>query len=133
MVAVENFSGFVITSFSKSEKSEDLYETIYQAVYPFKSGATVKMRVDQAPGFRKLFSQKNLKSNDILLELGEAKNANSLAICDRKMQELQKEMKKISPSGNVVDVQILSKATNMVNEKIRNQGLSAKEILFSRD
>ena len=86
-----------------------------------------------SPGFKKLFTKKTFKSDDIHLELGEAKNANSLAICDRKMQELEKEIKKIAPSGNVVNVKILSKATNTVNEKIRNQGLSAKEILFSRD
>ena len=49
------------------------------------------------------------------------------------MQELEKEIKKLAPSGNFVDIRILSKATNTVNEKIRNQGLSAKEILFSRD
>ena len=49
------------------------------------------------------------------------------------MQELEKEIKKLAPSGNFVDIRILSKATNTVNEKIRNQGLSAKEMLFSRD
>ena len=48
--------------------------------------------MDQAPGFKKLFNNKNNKSNDIYEELGEAKNANSLAICDKKMQELEKEI-----------------------------------------
>ena len=40
--------------------------------------------MDQAPGFKKLFNNKNNKSNDVYEELGEAKNANSLAICDKK-------------------------------------------------
>ena len=37
----------------------------------------------------------------------------------------------ISPT--VINLKILSKATTIVNGKVRHQGLSSKEILFSRD
>ena len=48
--------------------------------------------MDQAPGFKKLFNNKNNKSNDVYEELGEAKNANSLAICEPHVdsQKLEK-------------------------------------------
>ena len=51
--------------------------------------------MDQAPGFKKLFNNKNNKSNDIYEELGEAKNANSLAICDKKNARIRKRNKEI--------------------------------------
>ena len=50
------------------------------------------------------------------------------------MQELELEIKKkTAPNNNVINVKILAKATTATNEKIRHQGLSSKEILFSRD
>ena len=104
---------------------------------PYKASSLSRIRVDQAPGFRKLFRQKSdLSDLGIDLEMGEAKNKNSLALVDRKIRDLEDEMKKLAPSNNVIDVRILAKATSVVNEKNVNKGnrcLSAKEILFSRD
>ena len=74
-----------------------------------------------------------LKELGLALDLGEAMNKNSTALVDRKMQELEAEIKKLSPSHNFISSKMLAKATAVVNEKIRNQGLSAKEIIFSRD
>ena len=48
------------------------------------------------------------------------------------MKELEDEMRKMNTLGGI-NVKILTKATSIVNEKVRHQGLSAKEILFSRD
>ena len=42
-------------------------------------------------------------------------------------------LKKISPSSNVLNQSCLSRATTILNEKIRHHRLSAKEIHFSRD
>ena len=137
VVSAENFSGWISTVFIRSETHDQLLEGIIQTVLPFKASSLSKIRVDQAPGFRKLFKQKtNLSDLGIDLELGEAKNKNSLALVDRKMKELEEEIKKAAPSNNVIGVRILAIATNMVNEKDVNKGrkcLSAKEILFSRD
>ena len=52
---------------------------------------------------------------------------------DKKIQELEHEIRKCSPAHNVINIRILAKATAVVNEKVRNQGLSSKEIIFSRD
>ena len=133
-VTTDNFSGFLSTCFIESEDHEQLLEGIIQTVTPFKTSAMATIRVDQAPGFRKLMNkQSNLLELGIRLELGEVKNKNSLAIVDRKMAELRKEMRKLAASNNVLNVRILAQATAAVNEKIRHSGLSSKEILFSRD
>ena len=78
-------------------------------------------------------NQANLLNIGIKLEFGEVKNKNSLAIVDRKMAEIRQEIRKLAPSSNVLNIRILAQATAIVNEKVRHSGLSAKEILFSRD
>ena len=133
IVTVENFSGFISTAFVKSEKSEDLLDAILVTTSPFRSSLTTTVRVDQAPGFRSLFKQKlSLADLNISLELGNAKNKNALALADKKIKELGDEIRKISSNG-MIDLKVLTKATSVVNEKVRHQGLTAKEILFSRD
>ena len=74
-----------------------------------------------------------MKDLGIHVELGNAKNKNEHAIVDRKIRELELELKKISPSPNMISLQLLAKATNQLNERIGHQGFSAKEILFSRE
>ena len=112
----------------------DHLDGIIVRVSPFKSTNLTNIRVDQAPGFKALFKRsENLKDLKIDLELGESKNKIALALVDRKMQEIEREIKKLAPNKNTVNIKILAKSTTTVNEKIRHQGLSAKEILFSRD
>ena len=130
---MENFSSFISTCFIPTESSKDLIEGIIKIIFPIKS-AWSSIRIDQAPGFRKLIKESvSIKELGMELNPGEAKNKNALAIVDKKISELEKEIKKLAPSNNVITVKILALATNIVNEKIKNQGMSAKEILFSRD
>ena len=133
LIAVENFSSFISTCFIPTENSKDLIEGIIKTIFPVKS-AWSSVRIDQAPGFRKLMKDKvSISELGMELNAGEAKNKNAVAIVDKKINELEKEIKKLSPSNNVITVKILALATNIVNEKVKNQGMSAKEILFSRD
>ena len=98
------------------------------------SQSLVVIRSDKAPGFKSLQSRSlEMKKLGLDLDLGEVKNKNSTAIADKKIQELENEIKKITVSPNSINVKTLAKATAIVNEKIRNQGLSSKEILFARD
>ena len=135
LVAVENFSGFLSTTFINSETAKDLLEGILITTTPFRSSFTSKIhiRVDQAPGFRSLSKQDDeLEQLGITLELGQAKNKNAVSLVDKKIKELEDELRKVS-NNSILNVKLLTKATSSVNEKIRHQGLSAKEIIFSRD
>ena len=136
IVAVENFSGFLSTTFVNSEKASDLLDGIILTTSPLRSSITtnIHIRADQAPGFKSLHKdKKSLKEVNISLELGNAKNKNAVAIVDKKIKEIEDEIKKIKTPNQIINLKILAKATNIVNEKVRNQGLSSREILFSRD
>ena len=134
LVAVDNFSSYVTTSFIASEKEESLRDGIIATITPFMASSLSKVRVDRAPGFAKMKNEKEvLDKLGIDLELGHAKNKNSLAIADQKIKELRSALRKVSPSANVLNQTCLSRATTIVNESIRHHKLSAKEIHFSRD
>ena len=97
IAAVENFSGFLITTFVDSESHQDLEAGIISTVMPLKSAYMLNIRVDQAPGFSKLKNKpkaNNLSSLGIEINLGDAKNKNSLAIVDQRMKELEEELRK---------------------------------------
>ena len=134
VVAADNFSGFITTTFVDSEKEVDLRDGIIKTITPFMASSLSRIRVDRAPGFAKLSTKAaTLAELGIDMELGECKNKNALAIVDQKIKELRAAIKKISPSHTVLNQMTLSKATTTVNESIRHHRLSSKEIQFSRD
>ena len=134
LIAADNFSGFITTTFVDSEKEVDLKDGIIKTVTPFMASSVCRIRVDRAPGFAKLSNKAaTLAELGIDMELGECKNKNALAIVDQKIKELRLAIKKISPSHTVLNQMTLSKATTTVNETIRHHTLSSKEIQFSRD
>ena len=134
VVAADNFSGFIFTVFTYSEKEVDLRDAIAKTVCPFMSSSLSRIRVDRAPGFSKLSNKTDsLKELGIDMELGDCKNKNSLSIVDQKMKELREAIKRISPSSTTLNQMTLTRATTVVNESIRHHNLSSKEIQFSRD
>ena len=134
VVAADNFSGFISTAFTTSEKEVDLRDAIMKTVCPFMASSLSRVRVDRAPGFVKLSTMtESLSDLGIDMELGECKNKNALSIVDQKIKELRSAIKKISPSHTTLNQMTLTKATTVVNESIRHHDLSAKEIQFSRN
>ena len=127
VVAVDNFSGFISTVFTPSEKETDLRDAITKTVCPFMASSLSRIRVDRAPGFVKLTTKTNsLAELGIDMELGDCKNKNALAIVDEKIKELRNAIKKISPSHTVLNQMTLTKATTVVNESIRHHKLAPK-------
>ena len=60
-------------------------------------------------------------------------NKNGLAIADKAVQELEKEIVKICPESRPLLLSELLKATIVLNSRIRNSDLSSHEIMFSRE
>ena len=52
---------------------------------------------------------------------------------DKSINELEVEIKKLSPDGEMLRLSDLAQATFAFNNKIRKRGLSASEIHFSRE
>ena len=134
-VNTDLFSSYTTACFTQSEKIDDLATTILQLITPIRHSHTILVRVDGQSSLKSLAKNghESLDSNGIRIILGEDFNKNSNCCVDKRIQELEKELKLISPAGEKVSVHQLAKAVTTLNDRRRNQGLSAAEIHFSRD
>ena len=129
------FSDFVTTAIIQSEKAEDLKEGIIATTSSVRRNSNILVRVDSAPGFKslKMRKDKDLEKLGITIELSDSKNKNGVAIVDRAIQELEKEITTLSPENKPLCSSDLAKATISLNSRIRNRNLSSYEIMFSRE
>ena len=135
VVNVDLFSFYVTSCFSASEKAEDIARAILQVTTPIRRSGTLQVRVDKAPCFKKLAADKDtlLTQVGISLILADDDNKNSNCSVDKAIDELEQELRKLSPDGKQLDEGDLSQATLILNSKIRKRGLTSSEIHFSRD
>ena len=91
------------------------------------------IRVDTAPGFQALHGDETLNSLGISIDLGRIKNKDSNSVIDRGIQELEEEILKHDMSGSVLTPLKLQIIVDSLNGRVRNRGLSAKEIVLKRD
>ena len=131
-VVREVFSSFTCAAFIPNETSEVLRTYLLSLTSLLRSDSSV-IRVDNAPGFQKLRHDAQLSNHGITLDFGRTKNPNKNAVADKAIQELENEILRIDASGTQISEATLSKAIQTINSRIRNRGLSAREILFSRD
>ena len=135
VVNIDLFSGFVTACFTDSEKSSDLSTAIIQVITPVRHSDTVLVRVDKAPALQSLAKDpsSDLTKLGINLDIPLDDNKNSNCRVDKAIYELEIELKKLSPSGEPLTTSELAKAVTILNNLIRNRGLSSSEIHFSRD
>jgi hypothetical protein len=67
------------------------------------------------------------------LDLGNVKNINKNPCAEKCNQELELELLKVDSTGSPVSDITLQSAVDLLNSRIRNRGLSAKEIVTCRD
>ena len=111
-VARDTFSDFVTTSFIGSEKAEDLKTALTVSTNAVRSNAAITVWVDSASGFKSLAkNNRELSYLGISIELSDSNNKNGLAIVDKAIQELEKDIKTLSPEGRGITPTILAKST----------------------
>lgn len=135
LVVRENVSSFTTTKFIANEQANTLKEglLILCSQLCSYSGPPVCIRVDPAPGWRSLVMSKVLEKLGIQLEMGSEKNKNKNAIADRAISELHAEINRIDPNGGEITEVTLAKAVCNLNDRVRNNALSAREIWTKRD
>jgi len=126
-------TSFTQTKLIQSEQKEDLRTELMSLVYPFRTNQPVTIRVDPHLSFLSLREDKILKEHEISLEIGQEKNVNKNSVAERSIQELEEEVKKISPNSSAINDMELIKATHALNSKIRHTHRSARELLLKRD
>jgi hypothetical protein len=97
------------------------------------AGPEIVIRTDAAPGFASLLNDKVLSQHSVRLEVGREKNINKNPVAERAIQELERELLRHEPRGGPVNHAMLAVATATLNSRVRDGGLSARELWTQRD
>ena len=121
--------------FVANESHDALREAIVSLCIPLVplDGPRAVIRADPAPGFVALLNDPELHRLRIHIEMGRVKNRNKNPVAEKAVQEFERELLRIDPSGAPVSLMQLAIATANLNARIRDRGLSAREMLTQRD
>lgn len=126
------FSSFTAASIIEDETSCSLRKAIILNTSIIRAPKST-IRIDSASGFQSLRNDTILSDHGITLDFGYVKNKNSNCVVDKGIQELELELLKAGHSNVPITSLQLQSAVDILNMRIRNRGLSAKEIILQRD
>ena len=112
MVNCDLFSGYTTACIISSEQKEDMVQGILHLVTPMRHCSRVLVRTDKAPALKSLAEtpDQELVKNGIRLELGEDLNKNSNCSIDKKIQELEAELRRLCPKETKITTGTLCQA-----------------------
>ena len=119
-----------------SETAEDLKQGIIMLTSGIRQPNSIVISPDNSPGFQKLVKNQDNDLLDLKIKFIKTDeiNKNANAVIDRGCQEIEEEIKKLSPEGHKITQVILKRAVLSLNSKLRRSGkISAFEINSSRD
>lgn len=135
LVLRECVTSYTFTKLLESERTQELRDAIIQPlaeVHPH-DGLFAIIRTDPAPGFKALVNDELLTRHRIAIELSRPKNVNKNPVAERTVQKLEVEILRFDPDNKVVSHLSLALITARLHTRIRNRGLSAREMWSQRD
>jgi len=129
----DTFSSYTTAKLVPAETKDALRAAIIETTADLKCADGAIIRVDGATALQALVTDSTLNSLNLTLEVGRLKNINKNPIAEKAVQELEMELKRQHPEGGPITSVQLALAVAALNRRIRNRGLSAKEILCRRD
>ena len=137
-VAREKFSQYTRLELLRDQTADSLRTAIIKTVLPWahRDGATI--RCDGATALQSLAAESDvpgslLHTYKLKIEIGRLTNPNKNAVAENAIKEVQKEILKHKPDQKQLSEEDLIIVERITNERIRNRGLAAKEILTCRD
>ena len=127
------FSSFTLARIIANEQKESIRNSILECTAELKAPNGVSIRVDGASAMQSLRNDPILQANGIVIEVGELKNINKNPIAEKAIGELEREIRKAQPEGGPISSHLLALTVAVLNRRIRNRGLSSKEIITQRD
>ena len=127
------FSSFTKAVIIPDEKSSTIRDALVEITADLKSPCGACIRVDGATSMQKLQNDPLLQHHKLEIQVGRLKNVNKNPIAEKAILELEIELKKAHPDGCQVSPSQLAVVVATLNSRIRNRGMSAREILFQRD
>ena len=134
----EKLSQFTMGRILERETADEILNALIMLIADFIPDYGTVIRTDNAPQFQKLSSldaesESWLRKFNIKLELGSTFNSNKNPIAENMVKEVHKEINKAGfLNEQINDIQLMVVLKN-INSRVRDRGLSAKEMCFMRD
>lgn len=133
LVTRDTFSSFTKAYIIEKEDKDCLRAALIESTSDLRITESSSIRVDGGPAFQSLVDDKTLSSLGIELEVGRLKNKNKNPVAEKAIRELETELRSRHPEGGKISRAELATAVHILNSRIRNRGLSAREIVYQRD
>ena len=135
LVVRETSTSFTAACLLDNERRESIRSGLLRLCLELRplSGPLSVIRVDPAPGFVSLGDDEILKQYGFAVEVGRIKNPNKNPVAEKCVAELGDELLRVCPEGGTISPLSLAVATANLNTRIRNRGLSAREMWLQRD
>ncbi len=135
LVLRECVTSYTTSRIVPSEKHGDLRDALICLCCELNplQGPLAVIRVDPAPGFQALRDDPLLQKHHIQLEIGRIKNINHNPVAEKAIQELEAELIRQVSRTEKITPRLLATTTARLNTRIRNNGMSAREMWFQRD
>ena len=134
LVVRETVTSFSAACIIDDERRDTLREglaSLMVGLHPI-DGPNAVVRVDAAPGFVSLKDDEALNDLHISLQIGRVKNVNKNPVAEKAILELESEILRYEPGGGPVTPLGLAICVARMNCRIRNQGLSSRELWTQR-
>ena len=132
-IAREKLSSFTVTKIIPNETHETLREAIITSTSEIIPEDGLLMQVDNACSLLKLVGDAELGRHHIRLDPARKKNKDSNPIGEKAVKEFRQEKLRFKPEGGAISEIERAVITASLNKKIRNRGVSSKEIIMNRD
>ena len=139
-ISREKLSQFVFTKIIPDETANSIREALLAGCIELipESGGCV--RVDPGSSLQTLAREASLQNEDsiftrfnISIDLGRTHNPNKNPVAENAVKEFLKERLRLNPMGGPITETERILITKLMNTRIRDRGVAAKEILLRRD
>ena len=138
LIVREKLSSFTMTKFITDQKAETIKTALITLILDLIPSSGTTVQVDCATSWAALENQSkqidsNLQRLNIKIELGRHHNKNKNPVSDNACKEFHKEILRVKPDGTALTDTERAIITSNMNRRIRESGLSSREICFQRD
>ena len=135
LVVRESISAYTYATLIPDESSSSVRDALLSTLChhtPLDPPGAV-VRTDGGSCFQSLPADPLLRKFNISVDIGEPKNVNKNPIAEKAIQELEEEFLRQVPGGSSLTPLDLHLAVARLNTRIRNFGMSSREVISHRD
>ena len=138
-ISREKLTQFVYTKLIPDESANSIREALLAGCIELLPQAGGCIQVDPGSSLQTLAKEAGLDKDSIFkrfnikIDLGRTHNINKNPVAENAVKEFLKERLRLDPNGGPITETDRIVITKMMNTRIRDRGVSAKEMMFRRD